>query len=71
MAGTPGHLAFAGYALTAGLADEDVLPWAEQDQKVWDKAAASVKLREAATEETDQSEDQPEELSLDAAHQDG
>lgn len=63
MAGTPGQAAFQGYVNATDV--EDALPWADQDQKSWEKAATSVKVEAAEPPGA------PEELHMDAAHAEG
>jgi len=59
MAATPGLVAFIGYVNAAGI--EGALPWADQDQRVWEKAATSTKVE--APEVADES---PAEMPEDA-----
>jgi hypothetical protein len=61
MAGTPGRVAFDSYVYAARV--EGALPWDDQDQSLWEQAAASVERAEPASDEQS-----PKELHMDAAH---
>lgn len=65
MSATQGQIAFMAYAHATGA---DVRPWAEQDQRSWEKAAGSIRYPEADDTEGGDDPDAGPELRLDEAH---